>query len=256
MTISIKTEKDIMKMRTAGQLASEVLSIIEPYIQPGISTGELDRLCHQHITKKQRAISGSLGYHGFPKSVCISVNEVVCHGIPCDKKKLKEGDILNIDVTIIKDGFYGDTSKMFTVGKSTVLGDRLCRVTKESLYLAIRMVKPGIRLRVLGKAIQQFVESENFSVVRDYCGHGIGKNFHEEPQVLHYDADDGGVVLRPGMTFTIEPMVNAGSYRVYTMKDGWTVKTEDQSLSAQYEHTIAVTNEGYEIITLHADDSY
>lgn len=255
MAIPIKTSNDIAKMRIAGQLAAKVLEMIEPYIKPGISTGELDRLCHQHITAKQHAISAPLGYHGFPKSVCISVNEVVCHGIPNDDTKLKDGDILNIDVTVIKDGFHGDTSKMFIVGKSTILSERLCRVTKESLYLAIRMVRPGTRLRTIGKAIQQFVEAEKFSVVREYCGHGIGEGFHEEPQVLHYDADDGGVVLQPGMAFTIEPMVNAGDYRIRTMKDGWTVKTKDRSLSAQYEHTIVVTKNGCEIMTLRTDDT-
>ncbi|XBS68984.1 type I methionyl aminopeptidase [Acerihabitans sp. KWT182] len=255
MAIPIKNSDDIAKMRVAGRLAAEVLEIIEPHVVPGVSTGELDRLCHRHITEHQHAISASLGYNGFPKSVCISINEVVCHGIPSDEKKLKDGDIVNIDVTVIKDGFHGDTSKMFLVGKPTILGERLCRVTKESLYLAIRMVKPGIRLRSLGKAIQQFVEAENFSVVREYCGHGIGRGFHEDPQVLHYDADDGGLVLQPGMAFTIEPMVNAGDYRIRTMKDGWTVKTKDRSLSAQYEHTIVVTNDGCEIMTLRSDDT-
>ncbi|CUX95971.1 Methionine aminopeptidase [Candidatus Mikella endobia] len=255
MNIFIKKYADIAQMRIAGRLAAEVLEIIKPYIKIGVSTGELDSLCHQYITKTQHAISASLGYHGFPKSVCISVNEVVCHGIPCYKKKLKTGDILNIDVAVIKNGFYGDTSKMFMVGKPTIIGKRLCQITKESLYLAISMVRPGIRLRTLGKAIQQFVESKNFSVVREYCGHGIGKNFHEYPQVLHYDADDGGVVLKPGMVFTIEPMVNAGDYRIHTMKDGWTVKTKDRSLSAQYEHTVVVTEDGCEILTLNTDDT-
>lgn len=255
MAIPIKNSDDIAKMRVAGQLAAEVLEIIEPHVVPGISTGELDRLCHEHITVHQHAISASLGYHGFPKSVCISVNEVVCHGIPSDEKILKDGDIINIDVTVIKDGFHGDTSKMFIVGKPTILGERLCRITKESLYLAINMVKPGIRLRTLGKAIQLFIESEGFSVVREYCGHGIGVGFHEDPQVLHYDADDGGLVLQPGMAFTIEPMVNAGDYRIRTMKDGWTVKTKDRSLSAQYEHTIVVTEDGCEIMTLRAEDT-
>ncbi|MGL9769167.1 MAG: type I methionyl aminopeptidase [Sodalis sp. (in: enterobacteria)] len=254
MAIPIKKADDIAKMRVAGQLAAEVLAIIEFYIKPGISTGELDRLCHQYITEKQHAVSASLGYHGFPKSVCISVNEVVCHGIPSDEKKLKEGDILNIDVTVIKNGFHGDTSKMFIVGKPSILGERLCRVAKQSLYLAIRMVRPGIRLRTLGKAIQKFVEEERFSVVREYCGHGIGEGFHEEPQVLHYDGDDGGVLLQPGMAFTIEPMVNAGDYHIRTMKDGWTVKTKDHSLSAQYEHTVVVTEDGCEIMTLRSDD--
>ncbi|CUX97271.1 type I methionyl aminopeptidase [Candidatus Hoaglandella endobia] len=251
----IKTSDDLAKMRVAGRLAAEVLEMIEPYIIPGISTGELDRLCHNHITETQHAVSASLGYHGFPKSVCISVNDVVCHGIPSDEKLLKEGDILNIDVTVIKNSFHGDTSKMYIVGKPTILGKRLCQVTQASLYLAISMVQPNIRLRTLGKAIQQFVEAESFSVVREYCGHGIGEGFHEEPQVLHYDADDRGVILQPGMAFTLEPMVNAGDYRIRTMKDGWTVKTKDHSLSAQYEHTIVVTEDGCEVITLRVDET-
>ncbi|SFN16502.1 methionyl aminopeptidase [Izhakiella capsodis] len=255
MAITIKTPEDIEKMRVAGRLAAEVLEMIEPFVQPGVSTGELDRLCHQHITEKQQAISACLGYHGFPKSVCISVNDVVCHGIPSDEKMLKEGDIVNIDVTVIKDEFHGDTSKMFIVGKPTILGERLCRVTQESLYLALRLVRPGIRLHELGRAIQKFVEAQDFSVVREYCGHGIGKGFHEEPQVLHYDADDGGVILQAGMAFTIEPMVNAGDFRIRNMKDGWTVKTKDRSLSAQYEHTIVVTETGCEIMTLRKDDT-
>lgn len=253
MKISIKKSYDLVQMRVAGKIAAKVLEMINPLVKPGISTGELDHYCHEYITQQQ-AISASLGYHGFPKSVCISVNEVVCHGIPSYDKKLKNGDILNIDVTVIKNGFYCDTSRMFIVGKPTILGERLCRVTQESLYLAIKMVKPGIRLRTIGKAIQEFVESENFSIVREYCGHGIGKNFHEEPQVLHYDAEDDGVILIPGMTFTIEPIVNAGDYRIRTMKDGWTVKTKDRSLSAQYEHTIVVTTEGCEIITQRSDE--
>ncbi|SNC58307.1 type I methionyl aminopeptidase [Sodalis endosymbiont of Henestaris halophilus] len=255
MAIFIKTSNDIAKMRVVGRLAAEVLEVIKYYIKTGVSTGELDRLCHHHITEKQHAFSAALGYRGFPKSVCISVNEVVCHGIPSDDKKLKDGDILNIDVAVVKDGFHGDTSKMFFVGKPSILGKRLCRVTKASLYLAISMIRPGIRLRLLGKAIQQFVEAEGFSVVREYCGHGIGVGFHEEPQVLNYDADDGGVVLRTGMVFTIEPMVNAGDYRIRIMKDGWTVKTKDHSLSAQYEHTVLVTEYGCEIMTLRTDET-
>jgi len=254
MAISIKTPDEIEKMRVAGRLAAEVLEMIAPHVVPGVTTGELDRLCHEHITQKQQAVSACLGYHGFPKSVCISVNEVVCHGIPSDDRVLKDGDIVNVDVTVIKDEYHGDTSKMFIVGKPTILGERLCRVTQESLYIALRLVKPGIRLRELGRAIQQYVEAQDFSVVREYCGHGIGKGFHEEPQVLHYDADDSGVVLQAGMTFTVEPMVNAGDYRIRTMKDGWTVKTKDRSLSAQYEHTIVVTETGCEILTLREDD--
>jgi len=255
MAITIKTPEEIEKMRVAGRLAAEVLEMIEEHVKPGISTGELDRLCHDYIVNTQKAISASLGYHGFPKSVCISVNEVVCHGIPSDHKILKDGDIVNIDVTVIKDGYHGDTSKMYLVGKPTIQGERLCRVTQESLYLALRMVKPGIRLRTIGREIQKFVEAQDFSVVREYCGHGIGKGFHEEPQVLHYDADDGGVVLQAGMAFTIEPMVNAGDYRIRSMKDGWTVKTKDRSLSAQYEHTLVVTENGCEIMTLRKDDT-
>ncbi len=255
MAISIKTPEEVEKMRGAGRLAAKVLEMIAPHVKPGVSTGELDRICHDYITNKQHAISACLGYHGFPKSVCISVNEVVCHGIPSDERLLKDGDIINIDVTVIKDEYHGDTSKMFIVGKSTIQGERLCHITKKSLYLALRLVKPGIRLRELGRAIQKYVEFHDFSVVREYCGHGIGKSFHEEPQVLHYDADDGGVVLQAGMTFTIEPMVNAGDYRIRTMKDGWTVKTKDRSLSAQYEHTIVVTDNGCEILTLRSDDT-
>ncbi|UDG79890.1 type I methionyl aminopeptidase [Candidatus Steffania adelgidicola] len=255
MSIPIKTFDDIAQMRVVGRLASEVLEMIESYIKPGVSTGELDRVCSQHIIERQHAASASLGYHGFPKSVCISVNEVVCHGIPSNKKKLKDGDILNIDVTIVKNGFHGDTSKMFIVGKPSILGERLCRVTKETLDLAIGMTRPGIRLSTIGKAMQQFVEAEGFSVVREYCGHGIGAGFHEEPQVLHYAAEDEGIILCPGMAFTIEPMVNAGNSSIRTMKDGWTVKTKDHSLSAQYEHTIVVIKDGCEIMTLRTDDT-
>ncbi len=255
MAISIKTPEDIEKMRVAGRLAAEVLEMIAEHVKPGISTGELDRLCDNYITQHQHAVSACLGYHGYPKSVCISINEVVCHGIPSDDRLLKDGDIVNIDVTVIKDGFHGDTSKMFIAGTPTILGERLCRVTQESLYLALKMVKPGIRLRTLGREIQKFVEAQDFSVVREYCGHGIGRGFHEEPQVLHYDADDGGVVLQPGMAFTIEPMVNAGDYRIRSMKDGWTVKTKDRSLSAQYEHTIVVTDNGCEILTLRKEET-
>ena len=255
MAISIKTPEEIEKMRVAGRLAAEVLEMIEPFVKPGVSTGELDRICNDYIVNEQHAVSACLGYHGFPKSVCISINEVVCHGIPDDEKLLKDGDIVNIDVTVIKDEYHGDTSKMFIVGKPTILGERLCKVTQDSLYLALKMVKPGIRLRTIGAAIQKFVEAEGFSVVREYCGHGIGRVFHEEPQVLHYDADDGGVVLQYGMTFTIEPMVNAGVWQTNTMKDGWTVKTKDRSLSAQYEHTIVVTDNGCEIMTLRKDDT-
>ncbi|UDG79465.1 Methionine aminopeptidase [Candidatus Ecksteinia adelgidicola] len=254
MNIVIKTFNDIKKMRIACRLASEVLEIIEPYVKSGITTGELDHICYLHITKK-KAISACLGYHGFPKSGCISVNEVVCHGIPNNNKLLKNGDIVNIDIAVIKNGFYGDTSKMFIVGQPTILAKRLCEVTQKSLYLALQQVKPGIRLKILGKTIQTFVESEKFSIVREYCGHGIGRNFHEDPKVLHYDADDNSIILQEGMAFTIEPMVNAGDFRTRVMKDGWTVKTKDRSLSAQYEHTIIVTSNGCEVLTLRKDDT-
>lgn len=255
MTITLKNQQEIDKMRVAGRLAAEVLDMIAPHVKPGVTTGELDRLCHDYIVNIQQAIPACLGYQGFPKSVCISPNEVVCHGIPSDEKKLKAGDIVNIDVTVIKDHFHGDTSKMFFVGKPSVLAERLCKITEESLYLALRAVKPGVSLRQIGKIIQKHVESQGFSVVREYCGHGIGRIFHEAPQVLHYDADDGGVILESGMTFTIEPMINAGDYRIRQMSDGWTVKTKDRSLSAQYEHTIAVTETGCEILTWRKDET-
>lgn len=260
MTISIKTPDEIQKMRVAGRLAAEVLEMIAPHVKEGVSTGELDRLCSDHIIHKQHAVSACLGYgpadNPFPKSVCISINDVVCHGIPSDDKFLKNGDIVNIDVTVIKDGYFGDTSKMFIVGQGSVIAERLCKVTQESLYKAIRIVKPGIRLRAIGEAIQPYAESERFSVVRDFCGHGIGNVFHEEPQVLHYATDDGGVILKPGMTFTIEPMLNTGDFRVRIMRDGWTVKTKDRSLSAQYEHTLAVTETGCEIFTLRDEEDF
>ncbi|WMY94783.1 MAG: type I methionyl aminopeptidase [Arsenophonus sp.] len=254
MTISIKTEEDLNKMRIAGHLAADVLKMIKPYIKPGISTGELDRICHLYIVEKQNAIPGCLNYNGFPKSICTSINDVICHGIPNDKKILKETDIINIDVTVIKNGFYGDTSKMFFVGKPTIQSKRLCKITQESLYLALKIIKPGIHLRKIGKTIEKFIQKHHFSVVREYCGHGIGQRFHEEPQILHYDADDGGILLKKGMTFTIEPMINIGSHHIRTMKDGWTIKTKDRSLSAQYEHTVAVNEKGCEILTFRKEE--
>ncbi|WWO95477.1 MAG: type I methionyl aminopeptidase [Candidatus Dasytiphilus stammeri] len=255
MNVIIKTIEEIEKIRVASHLAAEVLEMITPYVKSGITTSKLDYICHNYIINKQHAISACLGYRGFPKSVCISVNDVVCHGIPNDQQILKSGDILNIDVTVLKDNYYGDTSKMFIVDKTTINAQQLCQVTQNSLYLALQKIKPGIRLRILGCEIQKYVESHNFSVVRDYCGHGIGKNFHEEPQILHYNAYDNGIILQPGMVFTVEPMVNAGSYKVRQMKDGWTVKTKDHSLSAQYEHTVLVTNNGCEILTLRKDEN-
>lgn len=251
--IPIRNEDEIQKLREACKLASDVLVMIKPYVKEGVTTGELDKICHDYILT-QGATSASLGYHGFPKSVCISLNEVVCHGIPSDDKKLKKGDILNIDVTVIKDGYYGDNSMMYVVGEPSVRDKRLMEVTQESLYIGIRTVKAGIRLKEIGTAIQKYVEKEGFSVVREYCGHGIGTEFHCEPQVVHYAADDGGVVLKEGMVFTIEPMVNSGKKEIRLMGDGWTVKTKDRSHSAQYEHQIVVTKDGCEVLTIRDEE--
>ncbi|CAL1329181.1 Methionine aminopeptidase [Candidatus Providencia siddallii] len=256
MSIFIKTEKDIQKMRIAGHLAAEVLEMIEYYIVPGVKTGKLNDICHKYIIDKQKAIPAIFNYNGFPKSVCISVNDVVCHGIPSYRKILKNGDIVNIDVTVIKNGFYADTSKMFFVGKPTIQGKRLCKIAQESLYLAIRMIKPGVRLCIIGKTIQDFVEKYDLSIVREFCGHGIGKNFHEEPQILHYNAEDKNIIFQKGMTFTIEPMINIGDSRIRIMKDGWTVKTKNRGLSAQYEHTLLVTDKGCEIFTLRKEERF
>ncbi|AAP95234.1 type I methionyl aminopeptidase [[Haemophilus] ducreyi] len=252
--IPLRNADEIQKIREACKLASEVLVMIEPYVKENITTGELDRICHEYIVNQQQAISACLGYHGFPKSVCISVNEVVCHGIPSDDKKLKKGDIVNIDVTVIKDGYFGDNSKMYVVGEANIRDKRLLEVTQEALYIGIRTVKAGIRLKEIGKQIQRYVEKQGFSVVREYCGHGIGTEFHCDPQVLHYHSDDGGVVLQAGMAFTIEPMVNAGKKEIRLMNDGWTVKTKDRSHSAQYEHQIVVTQDGCEIMTIREEE--
>lgn len=253
MAVSIKTGEEIEKMRVAGRLASEVLMMIGEHVQPGITTDQLNQICHDYIVDVQQAIPAPLNYHGFPKSVCTSVNHVICHGIPGDKI-LKDGDIINIDVTVIKDGFHGDTSKMFHVGKTSILAQRLVRVARESMMIGIEMVKPGIRLGDIGHAIQQHAEKEHFSVVREYCGHGIGQVFHEEPQVLHYGTPDTGMRLEAGMTFTIEPMINAGKRHVKLLPDGWTVVTKDRSLSAQWEHTLLVTDTGVDILTLREEE--
>ena len=253
MAVSIKTADEIEKMRVAGRLAADVLTMIAPYVKAGITTDELNTICHEYITNEQKAIPAPLNYHGFPKSICTSVNHVICHGIPGDKK-LKDGDIINIDITVIKDGYHGDTSQMFQVGQTSILAQRLCRVARESMLIGIDMVKPGIRLGDIGHAIQQYAEKENFSVVREYCGHGIGQVFHEEPQVLHYGTPGTGLELKPGMTFTIEPMINAGKRHVRQLPDGWTVVTKDRSLSAQWEHAILVTDNGHEILTLREDE--
>ena len=248
MSITLKTPDEIEKMRVAGQLAAEQLQMIAPHVKAGITTNELNQICHDYTVNVQQAIPAPLNYHGFPKSICTSVNNQVCHGIPSDKK-LKNGDIVNIDVTVIKDGYHGDTSKMFFVGEPSILAQRVCRISHECLGIGIGMVKPGIHLGDIGHAIQQHAERNNCSVVREYCGHGIGKVFHEEPQVLHYGAAGTGILLEPGMTFTIEPMINAGKRQVKLLPDGWTVVTKDRSLSAQYEHTILVTDDSYEVFT-------
>jgi methionyl aminopeptidase len=253
MSVSIKTHAEQDAMRVAGRLAAEVLEMIGPHVRAGASTLELDALCHRHIVEVQRAIPAPLGYRGYPRSICTSVNHVVCHGIPNDKR-LKDGDIVNVDVTVIKDGFHGDTSKMFLVGDPGVRARRLCERTREAMLLGIRMVRPGLRLGDLGHAIQEFVEGEGFSVVREYCGHGIGREFHEDPQILHYGEPGTGLELRPGMCFTIEPMVNAGKRQVKLLPDGWTVVTKDHSLSAQWEHTVLVTEAGCEVLTRRADE--
>jgi len=248
MSIVLKSKADIDKMRIAGRLTGEVLRMISEHVQAGITTAELDDICHRYITETQDAIPAPLNYRGFPKSICTSLNDVVCHGIPSNKK-LKNGDIINIDITVIKDGWHGDSSKMFFVGKPAIRAQRLVEVAHDSMVLGIEMIQPGENLRDIGKAIQDYAESHHFSVVREYCGHGIGEVFHEAPQVLHYDSPQNNIILKPGMVFTIEPMINAGKQHTRLMSDDWTVKTRDRSLSAQWEHTIAVTDTGFEVLT-------
>lgn len=255
MAVSIKNQDEIEKMRIAGRLAAEVLEMIGPHIKAGITTAEIDAICHDHIVHKQKAIPAPLNYHGFPKSVCTSVNHVVCHGIPSEKR-LKHGDMVNIDVTVIKDGYHGDTSKIYFVGEPPVMAQRLARTTYECMKLGIEMVRPGVRLGDIGHAIQRHAEAAGYSVVREYCGHGIGREFHEEPQVLHYGTPGTGLALEPGMTFTIEPMVNSGKRNVKLLKDGWTVVTKDRSLSAQWEHTILVTGSGFEVLTKRQEEDF
>jgi len=251
---TLKSAADIAQMREAGRLAADVLDMIGEHVKPGISTEELDRICHEYIVNVQKAVPANLGYKGFPKVICTSVNNVICHGIPSASKVLKDGDIINIDVTVIKDGWHGDTSRMYYAGTPPVLAKRLVDVTFEAMWRGIRTVKPGSTLGDIGHAIQSFAEAQRFSVVREYCGHGIGQIYHEDPQILHYGKPAGGPVLREGMTFTIEPMINAGSPGTRLMPDGWTVVTRDRSLSAQWEHTIAVTADGFEVLTLGAAD--
>jgi methionyl aminopeptidase len=254
MTVTIKTADEQEKMRAAGRLAASVLDMIEPFVQPGVTTDELDKRCHDFIVDELKSIPANLNYRGFPKTICTSVNHVVCHGIPGDKR-LKSGDIINIDVTVIRDGFHGDTSRMYFVGQAAVLAKRLTQICHEAMWRGIRVVKPGARLGDIGHAIQTFAESNNFSVVREYCGHGIGRIYHEDPQVLHYGKPGTGMELLTGMTFTIEPMINAGRRDVRLLPDGWTVVTKDQSLSAQWEHTLLVTDSGFEVLTLGASST-
>ena len=255
MPITIKTAAEIDKMRVAGRLAAEVLEMIVPFVRPGISTEELDQICHRHIIEIQQAIPAPLNYHGFPKSICTSVNHVVCHGIP-GERRLKNGDIINVDITVIKDGFHGDTSQMFVVGETSLKARRLVDTAYECLLVGIALVRPAARLGDIGAAIQTLAESRNFSVVREYCGHGIGSIFHEEPQVLHYGNAGTGVELQPGMTFTIEPMINAGKRHVKLLGDNWTVVTKDRGLSAQWEHTVLVTDSGHEVLTARAGEDF
>ncbi len=249
MNIILKTPEDIAKMRIAGRLAAEVLDYLAPFIQPGVTTGELDRLAHDYMVNVQGTIPATLGYHGFPKSICTSINHQICHGIPGDKV-LKRGDIINVDVTVIKDGYFGDTSRMYEIDEVSILAKRLIRVTRECMDMAIETIKPGMNLGMIGEVIQKHAEKNGFSVVREYCGHGIGQAFHEDPQVLHYGHAHEGPVLQAGMTFTIEPMINAGKRQVKVLGDGWTVVTKDHSLSAQWEHTVYLTEQGCEILTL------
>ena len=261
MVAKVQTEEDISKMRLAGALAAQVLDMIGEYVRPGITTAEIDAICHRYIVDELGCIPAPLNYSNgssppFPKSICTSVNHAVCHGIPTDKKQLKNGDTLNIDVTVIKDGYHGDTSKMFPVGKVSVLAERLMRVTQECLYRGIAVVRDGARLGDIGHAIQSHAEANHFSVVREFCGHGIGRTFHDEPQVLHYGRPGTGRILEEGMTFTIEPMINAGARYVKILPDQWTVVTKDHKLSAQWEHTIMVTRTGAEVLTRRRDETF
>ncbi|MEO7430965.1 MAG: type I methionyl aminopeptidase [Dokdonella sp.] len=249
MPVTVKTPEQIEKMRVAGRLAAEVLEMLIPHVKPGVTTEQLDELAYDHIVNVQKAVPANVGYKGFPKTLCTSVNHVICHGIPNPGKQLKDGDIVNIDVTVIKDGWHGDTSRMYFAGEPSVLAKRLVETTLEAMLLGIGKVRPGATLGDIGHAIQSHVEAQGYSVVREYCGHGIGQIYHEDPQVLHYGHAGAGLKLVKGMTFTVEPMVNAGKPYTRLLPDGWTVVTKDHSLSAQWEHTIAVTDDGYEILT-------
>jgi len=253
MAVVLKSPEDMERMRIAGRLASEVLDFIAPHVRPGVTTGKLNDLCHDHMVRVQGTVPAPLnyappGYRPFPKSICTSVNHQVCHGVP-GERVLKGGDILNVDITVIKDGYHGDCSRMFYVGEPSIQAKRLVDVTFECMWLGIRQVRPGARLGDVGAAIQAHAEQHGFSVVREFCGHGIGRKFHEEPQVLHYGKAGAGLQLESGMTFTIEPMINAGKPGIRELADGWTIVTKDHSLSAQWEHTVAVTDSGFEVLT-------
>jgi methionyl aminopeptidase len=256
MAINLKSLQEIDCMRTAGQLAAEVLDVVTPFVVPGVSTEELDNICFKHITEVQKAVPANVGYRGYEKTICASVNQVICHGIPSENKILKNGDIINIDVTVLKDGWHGDTSKMFLVGKTQPHNERLVKVTQECLYRAIELVKPGARLGDIGAVIQQHAEQNHYSVVEDYCGHGIGKVYHDDPQVLHYGKFGTGLELKAGMCFTIEPMINQGKKHTKLLSDGWTVETKDGRNSAQWEHTIAVTEQGFEVLTRRSEENF
>lgn len=256
MAITIKNELDIEKMRVAGKLASEVLDFITPYVKPGVTTERLDMLCHDYMVNVQKTIPAPLnyappGHTPYPKSICTSVNHQICHGVP-GEKVLKNGDIVNLDITVIKDGYHGDTSRMFYVGEPSIQAKRLCEITYDCMWLGIAQIKAGATLGDVGHAIQVYAEKNGYSVVREFCGHGIGKKFHEDPQVLHYGRAGTGLKLQPGMIFTVEPMINAGKRDIKQLGDGWTIVTKDHSLSAQWEHTVLVTESGYEVLTVSA----
>jgi methionyl aminopeptidase len=256
MNVVLKSESDIERMRVAGRLASEVLDFVTPYVKAGVTTGRLDKLCHDYMVDVQKTVPATLGYappghRPYPASICTSVNHQVCHGIP-GEKILKQGDVINIDVTVIKDGYHGDTSRMFFIGEPSIQAKRLCETTYEAMWRGIRKVKPGATIGDIGGAIQSLAEGNGFSVVREFCGHGIGQKFHEDPQILHYGKPGQGLTLKAGMIFTVEPMINAGKKDIRMLGDGWTVVTADHSLSAQWEHTVLVTDEGFEVLTLSA----
>ena len=253
--ITLKTPEEQQKLRIAGALAADVLDMIGEHVVPGISTDELDSICHDYIVNVQQAIPANVGYRGFPKTVCTSVNHVVCHGIP-NERRLKAGDIVNIDVAVIKDGYHGDTSRMYYAGQPPVLAQRLSEICKQAMWRGIDAARPGAHLGDVGHAIQSFAEAEGFSVVREYCGHGIGRVYHEDPQILHYGEPGTGLEIVPGMVFTVEPMINAGRRHVRVLPDGWTVVTKDHMLSAQWEHMVLVTPTGHEVLTLGQRDSH